>query len=66
MSSVELKYWELREECERAFDKYCGEQTNENLRTYREVFSLYQDLCMDILENLMDENPNVLTRLKEW
>lgn len=61
----EQKFWELREECERAFDKYCGEQTEANLLAYREVLSQYQDVCMDILEMLMDENPDVLTRLKE-
>ena len=64
--TMEERYWELREECERAFDKYCGEQTDENLRAYREALSQYQDVCMDILEMLMDENPDVLTRLKEW
>ena len=64
--NLEERYWELREGCVKAFDKYCGEQTEENLRTYREAFSLYQDVCMDILEILLDENPDVLARLKEW
>ena len=62
--NMEQRYWELREKCERAFDKYCGERTDENLRAYRKVFSLYQDFCMDVLEMLMDENSDVLARLE--
>lgn len=62
--NMEQRYWELREKCERAFDKYCGERTDENLQAYRKVFSLYQDFCMDALEMLMDENSDVLARLK--
>lgn len=61
---MEQRYWELREECERTFDKYCRERTDENLRAYREAFSLYQDVCMDILEMLIDENEDVLKNLK--
>ena len=62
----EQRYWELRERCERAFDKWCGEQTEANLQAYRKVLGLYQDYCMDILEELMDRNPDVLKNLKEW
>ena len=64
--TTEQKYWELREDCERAFDKYCGEQTEENMHGYRRALSIYQDVCMDILEELMDSNPDVLKNLKEW
>ena len=59
----EQKYWELREDCERAFDKQCGEQTEANLLAYREALSIYQDWCMDILEELMDRNPFALKDL---
>ena len=62
----EQRYWELREKCERAFDKWCGEQTDENLLAYRDALGMYQDFCMDILEELMDRNPDVLKNLKEW
>ena len=61
--TTEQKSWELREECERAFDKYCGEQTEANLLAYRNVLGVYQDVCMDILEELMDRNPFALKEL---
>ena len=61
--TTEQKYWELREDCERAFDKYCGEQTEANLLAYRKALGVYQDLCMDILEELMDRNPFALKEL---
>lgn len=62
----EQRYWELREDCDRAFDKYCGEQTEANLLAYRDALGMYQGLCIDILEELMDRNPDVLKNLKEW
>ena len=64
--TTEQKYWELREDCERAFDKYCGEQTEANLLAYRKALSVYQDWCMDILEDLMDNHYDALKNLKEW
>ena len=62
--TMEQRYWELREKCERALDKCWSEPTDENRLAYREAVSQYQDACMDILEMLMDENPDVLARLK--
>lgn len=62
---MEERYWELREACERAFDKWCGEQNEANRIAYRDALILYQDFCMDVLERLIDENPDVLARLKE-
>jgi hypothetical protein len=32
---------------------------------YNQALSLYQDFCMDVLERLMDENADVLKRLKD-
>lgn len=61
---MEERYWELREECERAFDKWMGNKTESNLQAYKETFSAYQDFCMVILEKLMDENSDVLKNLK--
>ena len=61
---MEQRYWELRENCERAFDKYMGNPTESKLADYREALGLYQDCCMDILERLMDENTDLLKNLK--
>ena len=62
---MEERYWELREECERTFDKCLVDKRESNLQAYREALSIYQDFCMDILEKLMDENPDVLKNLKD-
>jgi len=62
--NYEVRYWELREECERAHDKMIGNPTTANQVNYVNILSVYQDFCMDILEMLMDENEDVLKRLK--
>lgn len=67
MTEAEKIYWGMRKQCEEAFDRYfCGGQTEENLLAYKEALGAYQDLCMDMLEDLMDNNPDVLKNLKEW
>ena len=63
---MEERYWELREECERTFDKWMADMKESNLRAYKEAFSFYQDFCTDVLERLMDENADVLKNLKDW
>ena len=62
---MEEKYWELREECERAFDKWLANQCISNFNDYKKALSIYQDFCMDILERLMDENADILKNLKD-
>lgn len=61
---MEKKYWELRKNCEQAFEEFMETPTDSKLATYREALGLYQDCCMDILERLMDENADVLKNLK--
>lgn len=61
---MEDKYWMLRERCERAFDDWVGDKSEANLEAYKIALSLYQDFCMDTLERLMDEEPDVLRYLK--
>ena len=63
---MEERYWELREACERAFDRWIADKRESTFRTYKEALSIYQDFCMDILERLMDENADVLKNLKDW
>ena len=61
---MENKYWELRENMERTHDKYVGKETAENYIAYLTAKGQYEDFCMRIVEKLMDENPDVLARLK--
>ena len=62
---MEEKYWELREECERTFDKWMGNKTDSNHQAHLEAFSTYQDFCMDVLESLIDKNADILKILKD-
>ena len=61
---MEEKYWELREECERTFNRWIADERESNLQAYKEALSIYQDFCMDVLERLMDKNSDVLKNLK--
>ena len=62
---MEQRYWELRENCERAFDRFMETTAESELAIYREALGLYQDCCMDILERLMDADPDVLKNLRD-
>ena len=62
---MEEKYWQLREECERTFDRWLADKRESNFQAYKEALSIYQDFCMDALERLMDEDPDVLKNLKD-
>ena len=61
---MEERYWELREESERAFDKWFADKRESNFHAYKEALGNYQDYCTHILEMLMDENPDALKILK--
>ena len=62
---MEERYWELRENCERAFDRFMSDKRESNIHAYREALGIYQDFCMDMMERLMDENADVLKTLKD-
>ena len=62
---MEERYWELREECERTFDRWMADKRESNLQAYKEAFSTYQDFCMDVLERLINEDADVLKILKD-
>lgn len=62
---MEERYWELREECERTFDRWIADKRDSNRQAYLKAFSIYQDFCMDVLERLVDENADVLKNLKD-
>ena len=61
---MEERYWELREEMDRAFDKWCGQSTRSNYLAYEKAQDNFKGFCVVILEKLMEENADVLKNLK--
>ena len=61
---MEEKYWELRENMERAYDKYCRFPETFYREEYEYRKSEFQGFCTEILEKLMDENSDILANLK--
>ena len=61
---MEEKYWALRENWERLEDKYFGEPTAENFIASVEAREIFQNFCVGVLEKLMEENSDVLARLR--
>ena len=62
---MEEKYWELREAVDRTLDAFCGNRTEENRVAHLQAVDAYEAFCVDTLEKLMEENSEVLKRLKE-
>ena len=62
---MEERYWELREEYERTFDRWVADKSEPNIQAFAKALSTYQDFCMGVLERLIDENPDVLKNLKD-
>jgi hypothetical protein len=62
---MEEKYWELREAVDRTLDAFCGNKTEENRVAHLQAVDAYEAFCVDILEKLMEENSDVLKRLKD-
>ena len=59
--NYEARCWELREECERALDKWLADPRREdNYQKYLAAITAFQD----VLEILMDANMDVLKNLK--
>ena len=61
---MEEKYWELRENMERAYDRCYAHNTAENHVAYLSAKRIYENFCVEVLEKLMEENSDVLARLK--
>lgn len=57
MTKLEERYWELREAMDRADDA-------QDYEAYNEANEEYICLCLDILEEIMEEHSDVLKRLK--
>jgi ectoine hydroxylase-related dioxygenase (phytanoyl-CoA dioxygenase family) len=62
---MEERYWELREEMDRAFDKWYGQSTRSNYLAYEKAQDNFKDFCVVILEKLMEENADVLKDLED-
>ena len=61
---MEEKYWELREKAERAWDKYMGSRDEMDYWDYVSANNELKDFCTEVLAKLMDDNADVLVRLK--
>lgn len=62
--NYEEKYYELREAVDRAWDEYNREPNTTNNIYYGIVVNEFRDFCEEVLEKLMEENSDVLARLK--
>ena len=62
---MEEKFWELRENVDRAFDKWCATVNDEDYVAYIVAKQKFEGYCVDVLTQLMEENSDVLKRLKE-
>lgn len=62
---MEEKYWELREAVERAYDRCYAHNTAENHIAYLSAKQIFENFCVEVLGKLMEENSDVLKRLKE-
>jgi hypothetical protein len=62
--NMEEKYWELREMMDRAWDNYMREPDAYFKLEYDSAYDEFADLCIKILEKLMEENSDILERLK--
>ena len=61
---MEEKYWELREAWDRAVDELYYSCSEENFKKAKEAETNFFAFCQKVLEKLMDENSDVLARLK--
>ena len=62
---IEAKYNTLREDYDRMWDKWVGAPNDENYEGYIIAKQKYMIFCTEVLEELMEENSDVLKRLKE-
>ena len=64
MNEVEKRYWELREELERAHDRYRAHRSSVNYMEEERAYSKFADYCIRVLEKLMEEHFEVLDGLE--
>lgn len=62
---MEKKYWELRENMERKWDKWVGTPSNDKLfQEYKVAELQFNSYCVDVLTELMEEHSDILKNLK--
>lgn len=61
----EEKYYELLDNRDRTFDNYFKNRTESNKIAFNEADKEFGNFCMEILEKLLEENSDILKRLKE-
>ena len=64
VNNYEERYWELREEVDRTFDRYCATREDADYDSYFLAEQTFFGYCADVLAVLMEENVDVLKRLK--
>ena len=62
--NYEERYYELREAVDRALDAYCANPCYSNEVKHSYAVDDYTAFCTGILEKLMEENSDILARLK--
>lgn len=62
--TYEERYYELREAVDRAWDVYCANPCHSNEVKHSYAVDDFNAFCTEILEKLMEENSDVLARLK--
>ena len=65
MNKYEQKYWELREEVDRAWEVYCANPCYSIWVKHSYAVDNYNAFCAEILEKLMEDHSDVLARLKD-
>ena len=65
MNEYEQKYWELREAVDRSFDKWFGSRRESDYVDYKCAQQSFEGFCVDVLARLMEDNSEVLARLKD-
>lgn len=63
--TYEEKYWMMRENMDRAFNKWFGNRTESNKRDWHNAVDDFNDFCVFVLEKLIEENSDVLKRLAD-
>lgn len=62
--NYEERYYKLLEEVDRAWDVYCANPCYSNEVKHSYAVDDYHAFCEEVLEKLMEENSDVLARLK--
>lgn len=64
MMTYEEKYYELREAVDRAWDEYNRTPNVTTDINYEDALCKYHNFCEEVLTKLMENNSDVLERLK--